>query len=144
MDGRFDLQAKEPPATESQIDDLVAFAGSVGWTLPSDYLDLLRDASEVEIVVEQRGCVRFWAPDGVLEMNDSHELQKYIPQAIAVADDEGGMAFVFMTGREGRGIYRLSFSDPDPDEAVFVADSVEALLVRGVGINRLFAWEDEG
>jgi hypothetical protein len=144
MDARFDLRASEPPATDKEIDELRAFARTVGGTLPDDYVDLLRDVTEVEILVEQRGCIRFWAPAGVLEMNDAHELQRYIPHAIAVGDDEGGMAFVFMTGRNGRGLYRLSFADPDPMEAVFIAESVEALLVSGVGIDRLFAWEDDG
>lgn len=141
MDGRFELLVSQTGASKGAIDELVAFVQSHGATLPDDYLAMLWVATEVEIRVDGRGCIRFWAPAGVLELNVAHELQRYIPEAIAVGDDEGGMVFVFMTGQDGTGLYRLSFADPDPAEAVFIAESVEALLLRGVGIDRLFAWE---
>lgn len=143
MDPRFDIRASEPPAADDDIEKLRNFAQAICGTLPDDYTDLLRCATEVEILVERRGCIRFWSPAGVMEMNEAHELQKYLPHALAVGDDEGGMAFVLTTGGNGRGLYRLSFADPDPTVAVFIAGSIQALLVFGDGIDRLFAWEDD-
>jgi hypothetical protein len=120
---------------------LVAFAESVGRPLPSDYVELLHHATEIEIDVEGRGYVRIWSPSGVVELNGAYNIQKYLPGALAVGDDEGGKVFVLMVGERGPGIYRSSFADPDPGEAVYIAPSFEALLGRGVGIDKLFAWE---
>lgn len=142
LDSRFSVRAAEPAATVDEIEQLCAFAAALRRALPGDDLDVLRAATDVEILVEQRGCIRLWSPEGVLEMNAAHDVQRYIPGGLAIGDDEGGMAFVLMTGREGPGLYRLSFSDPDPDEAVFIASSLAALLERGVGIDRLFAWDE--
>jgi hypothetical protein len=80
-----------------------------------------RAATEVEVLVDGIGCIRFWSPDGVLEMNAAHDLQRYIPGGVAIGDDEGEAVYVFMEGGSGLGLYRTSFSDPEPTEAVFVA-----------------------
>lgn len=142
LDRRFSVRAAEPAASVDEIERLSVFAAALRRALPGEYLDFLRAATEVEILVEQRGCIRLWSPAGVLEMNAAHDVQKYIPGGLAIGDDEGGMAFVLMTGREGPGLYRLSFSNPAPDEAVFIGPSLADLLWRGVGLERLFAWDD--
>jgi hypothetical protein len=137
---RFSIDAADPPASEAELDKLREYARTLGLELPSDYLSLLRQVTEVEIAVDGKGYIRFWAPAGVPEMNAAHDLQKYMPSAIAVGDDEGGKVFVYMNGGRGPGLYRTSFADPDPNEAVFVASSLVALLSNEEGIDRLFDW----
>ena len=52
---RFAVAAKEPASTESEIGRLIAFADKNGLQLPADYLDLVREATEVEFAVKDRG-----------------------------------------------------------------------------------------
>jgi hypothetical protein len=141
LDPRFVLAASEPAASEQELDGLAAFFAGLTRRLPNDLRALLARATEVELLVEDVGCIRFWSPASVLEQNAAHHFQKYMPTAVAVGDDEGGSIYVFMDGGEGPGLYRSSFTDADPAEAVFIADSITSLLVRGIGRQRLFDWE---
>lgn len=136
----FELASSESGASTQQIGLLGDFFRRVGRLLPSDYLEMQREATEVEILVGDSGCVRFWSPMGVVEMNEAHDLQSYLPSGVAVGDDEGESTYVLMDGLEGDGIYRTSFADPDLGEAVFIAPTFTDLLVRGVGRERLFDW----
>ncbi|MGP3781155.1 hypothetical protein ACTWKC_12095 [Bacillus sp. 4A_MP3] len=54
-------------------------------------------------------------------MNESYEIQDYIPNSLAVGDDEGGNALIYFEGAEGFGLYIVGFGDLDPEEAVKVA-----------------------
>jgi hypothetical protein len=141
MANDFRLAASRKGASEQQIAALTAFFQQVGQELPHDYLEMLREATEVELLVGNIGCIRFWSPPGVIELNEVHDLQSYIPSGVAVGDDEGGATYVLMNGTVGPGLYRTSFADPDPDEAVFIAESLAHLLVDGRGREQLFDWE---
>lgn len=144
LDARFELAAGNGPALDVDVERLVHFARSHGCELPEDYKTMLRERTEVELVVEGVGCIRFWAPDGVFEMDEAYEFSDSVPNAVAIGDDEGGMALLLMHGEAGFGLYRLSLSDRDPAEAVFVAPSLDALLRNGVGVDRLFGWRGKG
>ncbi len=117
------------------------FFRRVGRPLPDDYLEMQREATEVEVLVGDSGSIRLWSPDGVIGMNEAHDLQSYITSGVAVGDDEGGATYVLMDGREGAGLYRTSFADPDPSEAVFIAPTFTDLLVKGIGRDNLFDGE---
>lgn len=138
----FSVGAKEPPSSEAEITQLALFAKRHGLIVPDEYLELVREASEIELIVDSKGCIRIWSAAGTVEMNQEYEVQKYLPEALAIGDDEGGKALAMMGGEQGRGLYRFSFSDPDRAEAVFIARSMRALLQHGVGVDQLFDWDD--
>ena len=48
-------------------------------------------------------------------MNESYEIQDYIPNSLAVGDDEGGNALIYFEGAEGFGLYIIP--------ALIIADS---------------------
>jgi hypothetical protein len=142
LDARSELAAANEPASEVDIEKLVNFARLHGCELAEDYKTMLRERTEVEFVVENVGCIRFWAPDGVFEMDEAYDFPGSVPNAVAIGDDEGGMALLLMHGEAGFGLYRMSFSDRDPTKAVVVAPSLDALLRNGVGLDRLFGWRE--
>jgi hypothetical protein len=58
-----------------------------------------------------------------------------LPKSLAIGDDEGGGALIYLHGKAGFGLYLCRFADIDIDEAVLVAPSLTELLVNNVGIN---------
>lgn len=66
-------------------------------------------------------------------MNSAYEIQKYIPDSLAIGDDEGGQALLYMNGIQGFGLYLCGFGDLDPETAMFVAPTLNSFLVEGNG-----------
>ncbi len=130
----FVLAASESAATEDAIERLREFA-SVG--VPEDYEDIVREATEPEIQLRDHIYIRVWSPDGCIEMNDAYEVQAAIPNSLAVGDDEGGRAFIYMTGSQGFGLYIVGFGALAVEEADFVAPSLKDLLTEGIGVENL-------
>ena len=67
-------------------------------------------------------------------MNESYYIQKYIPNSLAIGDDECSNAILYANGKKGFGVYIVSFGDLDSDEMVYIADSLEAFFVNEEGI----------
>lgn len=42
-----------------------------------------------------------------------------------------------MTGEKGFGLYKVDFGDLDIEDAEYISDSLRALLVGGIGLERL-------
>ena len=106
--------------------------------LPTDYVEFKLELAETEIKVRDDMYIRFWDAQGCIELNGAYNIQKYLsPETLAIGDDEGGGALVFMTGDEGFGIYHVHFSYLCMSDAVKVASSVSELLLDGVGIDVL-------
>ncbi|TWO94543.1 SMI1/KNR4 family protein [Bacillus velezensis] len=134
ISSRFSVDAKEAPANEEEIKALTEFSSI---NVPSDYLDIVSEATEVEINVAGEKYIRIWSPAGCVEMNESYEIQGYIPNSLAVGDDEGGNALIYFEGTEGFGLYIVGFGDLDAEEAVKVAPSLNDLLIQNTGIEKI-------
>ncbi|MBY8914852.1 SMI1/KNR4 family protein [Bacillus sp. YC2] len=134
ISSRFSVDAKEAAATEEEIKALTGFSSI---NVPSDYLDIVSEATEVEINVAGEKYIRIWSPAGCVDMNEAYEIQDYIPNSLAVGDDEGGNALIYFEGTEGFGLYIVGFGDLDADEAVKVAPSLNDLLIQDTGIEKL-------
>ncbi|PFC74055.1 hypothetical protein CN298_28915 [Bacillus cereus] len=72
-------------------------------------------------------------------MNAAHDIQKYIPNSLAIGDDEGGKALLYVDGKEGLGLYTVDFRDLDVEETIKIAPSLKALLIDGVGVEELLS-----
>lgn len=101
--------------------------------LPRDYLDVVTEMTDVELLVDGRKYLRIWGPLRCIEMNEAYEVQKHIPLSLAIGDDEGGDAFILMDGRAGHGIYKVGLSVLDSGDATFIAPSLGELLLDGAG-----------
>lgn len=127
----FKIVAHKSPALSSQIELLLS---SVDFAIPEIYLRIVREMTDVEILVNQRKYVRIWGPARLLEMNEAYDVQKNIPASLAIGDDEGGSALILMTGNHGFGLYKVGFGDLDAADANYIAPSLEELLINATGI----------
>ncbi|MDO8225827.1 SMI1/KNR4 family protein [Bacillus cabrialesii] len=134
ISSHFSIDAQEPAANIEEIESLREFSPI---NVPSDYIDIVSEATEVEISVDGEKYIRIWSPTGCIEMNDSYEIQEYIPESLAIGDDEGGNALIYLDGNEGFGLYIVGFGDLDAEEAVKVAPSLSDLLINNAGIESI-------
>jgi hypothetical protein len=126
------IDANEPAASTNDIDALNEFSTI---TVPVDYLNVIRDMTELEILTSSNKYLRIWSPAGCIEMNKEYQIQSYIPESLAIGDDEGGSALILMTGKQGFGIYKVGFGDLDIEDAEFVSKTLEELLTKGSGVD---------
>ncbi|MBQ2744473.1 MAG: hypothetical protein IJF37_02475 [Lachnospiraceae bacterium] len=72
----FRIDASCKASREEEIDELIKFSPI---KVPHEYLDLIREKTELEINVENQKYIRIWGADGCVEMNEAYYIQKYIP-----------------------------------------------------------------
>lgn len=56
---------------------------------------------------------------------------------MAIGDDEDSNALIYATGKNGSGLYVVSFGCLDLEDMIYVADSLETLLTLGQGVDEL-------
>lgn len=66
-------------------------------------------------------------------MNEAYGIQARLPAGLALGDDEGGNALVSWQKVEQGGLYLIPFGALDLSEGTYLAPSLRALLVEGVG-----------
>jgi hypothetical protein len=110
LNKRFRIDAYEAAATNEGISSLESFSSI---PVPDDYKAFIRTITEAEILIGEWQHVRIWGPLGCIEMNEAYSIQKYIPNSLAVGDDEGGLMLVFLAGRNGFGLYTPITSQPE-------------------------------
>lgn len=130
----FRIAAAENVSDEETVASVIAFSEIV---VPSEYLNLIRKYSELEFMVSDIRTIRIWGADGCIEMNKAYHIQKYIPQSLAIGDDEGGNALIYATGCEGFGVYAVAFNDLEIDEMKYISDSLVSLFVNGKDVQAL-------
>ncbi|WP_036800711.1 SMI1 / KNR4 [Photobacterium marinum] len=126
----FRIDANEPAANENELQMLKRFSAI---DIPADYLSVVGEMTEVEIFVDGGNYFRIWSPSGCIEMNEEYMVQDYIPNSLAIGDDEGGSALIIMTGNKGYGLYKVGFGDLDVDDAEYISASLSELLIDGFG-----------
>ncbi|MBI9051894.1 MAG: SMI1/KNR4 family protein [Anaerolineaceae bacterium] len=128
----FSVDVKNPPATNEEIEQLRNFSPI---SLPKEYIDLVLDATEIEIKVNNVMYIRIWSPLGCIDMNEAYQIQKYIPKSLAIGDDEGGTALLYIEINNELGLYLCRFADPGIEEAEKIAPSLKDLLVNDIGVD---------
>jgi hypothetical protein len=93
---------------------------------PEALAELMQEATELELSYRGR-YLRLYGPSHCIEMDEAYSISVRIPGAIAIGDNGGGEAIVFLPGK---GIHRTGYGALDPDEVQFVAGSLEELLVE--------------
>lgn len=105
--------------------------------VPKEYLEIIREKTELEVCVNEKSYIRIWGANGCVEMNDAYNIQRYIPDSLAIGDDEGGSAILYANGKNGFGVYKIAFNDLDEDELIYVSESLEKLLVCAEGVEKI-------
>lgn len=134
LNKNFRIDASCNASGENEIKKLIRFASI---EIPNEYLELISEQTELEINIRNQKYIRIWGADGCIEMNEAYFIQKYIPNSLAIGDDEDGNAILYAEGKKGFGIYIVAFNDLDVEEMVFIADSLEEILVSAKGIEKL-------
>ncbi|MBJ8105974.1 MULTISPECIES: SMI1/KNR4 family protein [Bacillus cereus group] len=130
----YRIDAKKSPSKEEEIKALQDFSTI---DVPTEYIEIIQLASDIEINIDDQIYIRIWGASGCIEMNETYEVQKYLPNSLAIGDDEGGGALIYLQDKDGFGIYYNRFADLDIEEAVKIAPSLTELLVNNVGVNTL-------
>jgi len=130
----YTIDAKKFPSKEEEIKALQDFSTI---DVPTEFIEIIQLASDIEINVSDQMYIRIWGASGCIEMNKAYEVQKYLPNSIGIADDEGGGALIYLQDKDGFGVYYTRFADLDIEEAVKIAPSLTELLVNNVGVNTL-------
>jgi hypothetical protein len=94
LNKRFRVDVVKAPSTESEIEQLKKFSPI---SVPEFYLEMIRQGSDFEILVDNKMYIRVWGADGCLEMNPAYNIQKYLASGPGIGDDEGGRAFILMS-----------------------------------------------
>lgn len=89
--------------------------------------------NDLEISIREEKVLRLWTAAGCAEMNEVYNIQKYLPNAWAIGDDEGGFTIICVKNHTGPGLYAVSFGDLDDNEKIFLANSLSEFLFSGVG-----------
>ncbi|MCF6285264.1 MAG: SMI1/KNR4 family protein [Candidatus Hydrogenedentes bacterium] len=126
----YKLLANCGPATRGGVELLELCFGSV----PDDYLELISEATYVEIEHDDGQYIRIWAPGDCVESYKSYKIDEYIPTAVPIGDDGGGEIILYVDGGRGFGLYHVNAGDLDLDEAVWIASSLRKLLTEAKGI----------
>ncbi|PGZ08171.1 1,3-beta-glucan synthase regulator [Bacillus cereus] len=133
----FTLETQEPPATEETVQELKKFSSI---DVPSDYIEINQCCTNAEMNVNNEIYIRIWSPLDCIEMNKAHNIHKYIPNSLAIGDDEGGRVLLYTNGKKGFGLYTVDFGDLDIEEAIKISPSLKSLLVDGIGAEKLLLY----
>ena len=128
----FEIATSETQSNDAEINELIQYSKI---DIPDEFLDIIKEKTEIEILVNKEKYVRLWSAKGCKEMNDAYHIQQYIPESLAIGDDECSNALLYARGNKGFGVYIVSFGDLGVDEMVFIADSLETFFVNGEGID---------
>lgn len=129
----YQLLAKGSPATQEQIDTAVAHFGS----LPREFVDLIGEATEVEIKHRNGQYIRIWGPRGCIDMDEGYGIGKWIPGAIPIGDDGGCRVLFYAHGNRGYGLYDVGYGNLDMNDAIWIAATLAELLMNAKGLETL-------
>ena len=118
-EGQLDAPA-HPDVVESLFDIL-------GMSLPSDYLDFLRQHNGGEGFIGDNYIV-FWRAEKLADFNREVEVDKYAPGILLFGGDGGGEGYGFDTQAEGMPIVRIPLIGMERQYATPVARNFSDLF----------------
>lgn len=118
----------------SPKDDIYELRKSFSISIPSDYLSLIKQATDIEISVRDEVFIRIWGANTCIELNEAYNVQEQIPDSLLIGDDEGGSALFYADGHSGFGLYIGRFADLDLETSKFIAGTLTEFLTKGFGV----------
>lgn len=122
--------ASGPPAGATDVRSVQEYSGAV----PADYLELVKEATEIELRHASGQYMRIWGPAGCIEMDEGYSIRRQIPGALPIGDDGGGRVILHQSGKQGFGLYHVGYGNLDGDDAIWIAANLTDFLTRCVGI----------
>lgn len=131
---KYKVAASTLRSNDNEVNELMEFSKIL---IPNDFIEVIKEQSEIEINVDNKKYIRIWGASGCIEMNNAYKIQDNIPSSLAIADDEGGNVLVYATRKSEFGLYIVALNDLEIDEMQFIARSLSDLLVHGHGIHKI-------
>jgi hypothetical protein len=123
------------PATDQNLARLAAAYP----VIPAGYLDLMREATSVTLLWNNRGELRIWGPEEVFGMAAAYNISARMPGAMPFADNGGGEWLVYGDGQQGRGVYLVDTGSLALDEyAPWLCRDLTELLTQAARAERMF------
>ena len=94
---------------------------------------LIEKQTELELQHQDGQYVRIWEPLGCVEMNEGYSITARIPGSFPFGDDGGGRVLHY---QGTNGIYLVGYGSLNAEDSVFVAPSLQALLINETGIDK--------
>lgn len=132
MSKSFIVATSDVKSNDIEINELLQFSKI---DVPNEYIKIIKEKTEIEILVDNEKYIRIWGANGCVEMNTAYFIQKYIPDSLAIGDDECGNAVLYAYGYKGFGVYIVPLNDLEIDEMVFISTSLEDFFVNEKGID---------
>ncbi|WP_317368704.1 SMI1/KNR4 family protein [uncultured Tyzzerella sp.] len=132
LNNRCNISQNEESSNFLEINKLKTFSQI---DVPKEFLNIISEMSEVEINIDNYKYLRLWGAEGCIEMNSAYEIQRYIPNSLAIGDNEEGSAILYVNHNNKFGIYKIDFNDLDIEELSYVSKSLFDLLVNGIGLD---------
>lgn len=127
----FSVLAHRSPASNADVAALTRHFPFI----PKEYLDLVAQATEVEVQHQSGQYLRIWDPLDCIEMDEGYHIRKYISDAIPIGDDGGGQVIFYMNGHNGFGLYHVGYGNLGRDDAVWISANLSDLLLKATGID---------
>lgn len=83
----FQIDGFKPAATVTEIDTLREAAAPIPIPIPSDYLDVIAEMTDVDLLANGKKHPRIWGPMRCVEMHEAYEIQNHIPLSLAAGDN---------------------------------------------------------
>lgn len=128
----FEIVTSDAKSSNNEIDELIQYSKI---DVPIEFIEIIKEKTELEILVNSEKYIRIWGANGCIEMNDAYHIQKYISDSLAIGDDGCSNAVLYANGNKGFGVYIVPFGDLDVDEMVYIADSLESFFLKEMGID---------
>lgn len=132
IDRRIRILAMDHAADENQIIRFQRHFESAA----EEYIELIREATEIELYHEGGQYIRIWGPIGCIDMDVGYGIRESIPYAVPIGDDGGGRFIFFHGNTKNTDIYYLGYGNLDVDDAIYVAPSLRDFLTKAIGFDK--------
>ncbi len=130
MSKSFKEATSDVKSNDVEIDELLQFTQV---DVPAEYIKIIREKTEIEIQVDGKKYIRIWGANGCIEMNTAYHIQKYIPDSLAIGDDECSNAVLYAYGHKGFGVYIVPLNDLGVGEMVLLLHLLKIFLLMKKG-----------
>jgi len=130
----FRILASSSPADAQATAALITHLGAI----PREYVQLVSEATEIEMWHESGQYIRIWNPAGCIEMDEGYRIRQRIPGAIPIGDDGASGLLFYFDGKQGFGLYRVGYGNLDGDDAIWFAPTLTDFLTNGTGIETFY------
>lgn len=83
---------KNPPLSLSTREEVFA---RIGFTLPADYIEFMRDFNGGEVLVGEQNYLEIWRIEELIPKNEKYQIDKYANGYFVFASNAGGTAYAF-------------------------------------------------